>query len=412
MPRVKLTKTYIDSLVAPDPSGKITIYWDTDLKGFGVLVSAKKNTKTYVVQRDVYGKPIREHMLQTNVISLDKARIEAMGRLQFLAQGIIPKKVRRAEAEREERERRQAVTLKMALDDYLASRNNLRPKSIKEAKGIMARYLKEWENKPLREITRADAVAKHKAIKLRISADMTPDSRGTVKGGASANTAMRLVRNLYNYAKQNMSVALPENPVSGIEWFHEPRRTGVVKPSEMRKFYEAVRALPNPVAADYITLALFTGMRRGEAAALTWDEVDLAERVIRLPQGRTKPGRSLDLPMSDVVHDLLSKRRKLGVAEGGWVFPAATKSGHISEPRFALQDVAKASGVSIMVHDLRRTFITVAESCDISSFALKGLVNHSIGSGVTEGYIIIDAERLRGPMQRVADKLKELCGIK
>jgi hypothetical protein len=41
-----------------------------------------------------------------------------------------------------------------------------------------------------------------------------------------------------------------------------------------------------------------------------------------------------------------------------------------------------------------RTF-TVAEATDISPMALKALVNHSLGSDVTSGYIQITAERLR-----------------
>ena len=38
-------------------------------------------------------------------------------------------------------------------------------------------------------------------------------------------------------------------------------------------------------------------------------------------------------------------------------------------------------------------------------------MNHSLGSGVTEGYIKMTPERLRGPAQQVADKLKALCGV-
>jgi integrase len=157
-------------------------------------------------------------------------------------------------------------------------------------------------------------------------------------------------------------------------------------------------------------LVLFTGLRRGEAAALTWNEIDFKNRIIRLPDTRTKAGRKLDLPMSDYIHDLLVARRAPG-KQGPWVFPADSKSGHVAEPRFALDRVAEASGVRISTHDLRRTYITVAESCDIPAYALKALINHSLGKDVTGGYIQITAERLREPMQRVTDRLRELCGI-
>jgi len=36
------------------------------------------------------------------------------------------------------------------------------------------------------------------------------------------------------------------------------------------------------------------------------------------------------------------------------------------------------------MHDLRRTFVTIAESLDISSFAVKALVNHKQGDDVDQ----------------------------
>ncbi len=148
----------------------------------------------------------------------------------------------------------------------------------------------------------------------------------------------------------------------------------------------------------------------GEAAALRWDEVDLPERVIRLPKTRTKGGRKLDLPMSDYLHDLFVARRALGI-EGAWVFPANSGSGHIVDLKFAFRQIAKTTGIKLSVHDLRRTFITVAESCDIPIYALKGLVNHSMGTDITAGYIVATADRLREPMQQVTARLKAHIGL-
>lgn len=65
--------------------------------------------------------------------------------------------------------------------------------------------------------------------------------------------------------------------------------------------------------------------------------------------------------------------------------------------------VIKNSGVQFTVHDLRRTFITIAESLDITAYALKRLMNHKMSNDVTAGYIIVDVERLRKPMQLITD---------
>ena len=86
------------------------------------------------------------------------------------------------------------------------------------------------------------------------------------------------------------------------------------------------------------------------------------------------------------------------------VFPAESKSGHIAEPKEKL-------GVKFTVHGLRNTFITVAESLDISPYAIKMLVNHSLPDkqDVTAGYISPELDRLRAPMQEISDRLRLLC---
>ena len=115
------------------------------------------------------------------------------------------------------------------------------------------------------------------------------------------------------------------------------------------------------------------------------------------------------MPLTDYVHDLLVARRAIGRTE--FVFHADSKSGHLEHPHYFLTQIAKETGVKISVHDLRSTYITIAESCEISPIALKALVNHSQGRDVTAGYVQIVVERLRPAAERVTDRLKQLCGI-
>ena len=74
--------------------------------------------------------------------------------------------------------------------------------------------------------------------------------------------------------------------------------------------------------------------------------------------------------------------------------------------------VIEETGIPFTVHDLRRTFITIAESLDIPAYALKRLLNHKMASDVTAGYIIIDVERLRKPMQMITDHILLQIGLK
>jgi integrase len=394
--QLKLTARAIDRLSAPDPSGRQKLHWDSELRGFGVLCSGTTATKSFVVQRDLPGgRTRRVTIAPVNVLDLDKAREAARGVLADFYKGIDPKAGRRGEA-----------TLRTALEGYLRARTDLRPGSMAAYRDSVEQHLTPWLDTPLRNVTREMVESRLGAIAKKVS------ERSNGHGHAAANMAMRSLRVLYNFAADRTppSNPMPPNPVKlKKQWLPVERRTRSVSADELPAFHKAVCALPSPVARDYLLLLLFTGLRRREAAALRWDEVDLKARIIRLPAARAKGGKKLDLPMSDFVHDLLVARRALGDAK--WVFPANSKSGHLEEPKFPLRMVAQATGITVSVHDLRRTFITVAESTDMSGIALKALVNHSLGKDVTEGYVQMTADRLREPAQRVADSLKAAIGI-
>ena len=124
----------------------------------------------------------------------------------------------------------------------------------------------------------------------------------------------------------------------------------------------------------------------------------------------TKNHQDHTLPLSDFLFDLLQRRK--GGAVNEYVFHGAKGVGRIIEQRKTMTPVIEESGVSFSIHDLRRTFITIAESLDISSYALKHLLNHKMANDVTAGYIIFDAERLRVPMQKITDHMLKWMGAK
>jgi hypothetical protein len=47
---------------------------------------------------------------------------------------------------------------------------------------------------------------------------------------------------------------------------------------------------------------------------------------------------------------------------------------------------------------------------DVPTYALKRLMNHMTGRDVTAGYVQIDVERLRVPMQRITDTILTAAG--
>jgi integrase len=391
MPTVKLTKGAVEKIPAPDPSGKQVIYWDAELRGFGVLASGTTTAKSYIVQRRLPDG--RTRRLTVGAVGefqkVEDARRKAGNMLAGLREGRDPKA---------ERRRAQASTIRGALDVYLRARKDLRERSVENYRHAVERHFEPWLDRPLREITPDMVEDKHADI-------------GKSIGPAAANHAMRTLRAIWNHALDR-DATLPANPVRRLKqaWFPVPPRERTVRTDDLAAFYKGICDLPSRAHRDYLLLLLFTGLRRREAAALRWDEIDFAERVIRLSARRTKAGRKLDLPMPDFLRELLVARRALG-DDGPFVFGADSRSGHLEEPKFPMQQIAKSTGITVSPHDLRRTFVTVAEGADISPLALKALVNHSLGKDVTSGYVQMTAERLREPAQRVCNRLKELCGI-
>jgi integrase len=348
MPRLNLTKRAVAKLVAPHPDGKQTVYWDDELRGFGVQCSGKTNQKHFIAQRDLPGeKPRRVTIGAVNTLTLNVARDRAANVLDDLRRGIDPKR------------KAPTFTLQAALDDYIAARPNLRPASISLYRQV-ERVLAPWLNRDLKAITPEMVEDRHRAIAKEI-------------GTATANLAMRVLRIVWNFAADRTT--LPPNPVLRLrrQWYDEPRRTRMVQPEELPAFYAAVCALPNPTARDYILLMLFTGMRKGEAAALRWEHVDPAQKIIRVPAELTKAKRKLEIPMSAFVHDLLVRRRAIG-SVSVFIFPGPGKAGHITSALNGLAMVAEATGIYVSAHDLRRTYASVAESADISWLVMKTLI--------------------------------------
>jgi integrase len=186
------------------------------------------------------------------------------------------------------------------------------------------------------------------------------------------------------------------------------RRQTFIKAHELKDWYDGVQKLENTTFRDYLLLIIFTGLRRQEAAKLTWEQIDLKAETLSITD--TKNHETHTLPLSTYLHDLLL-RRKYKVTST-FVFPAPSAAGYIIEPRKQIAKVRESSGVIFTTHDLRRTFITAAESLDIPAYALKRLLNHKMHNDVTAGYIVTDVERLRKPMQKITDFLQKKMGIK
>jgi integrase len=387
MPKLKLLKTVIEALPFTE-KGQV-VYYDTQLTGFGVYVG--RTSKTYFAQRQIGRKTCRVTIGAHGVFTTEQARTDARDLLMRMAKGEDPNEEKRSRRLKE-------LSLRQTVELYLEARRNLRPFTQETYRRIIFTHLKDWAERPIAEILPTMVLDRHARL-------------GAGVGKPTANTVMRVLRAIYNFAMV-MDDSLTRNPVLHLTrtraWYRERRLQTVIAIHELPAWFRAVRALDNPDARDILLLLLFTGMRRSEGLALRWSNVDLVGRTLIVPV--TKNHEPLLLPLSDFLLDLL-RRRKLTSRTSDWVFPGPGKSGHLEEPKKAVAKVRDVSGVSFTLHDLRRTFVTVAEGIDISSYTLKRLLNHKDKRDVTAGYIVLNVERLREPMQRIAAFILRASGI-
>jgi len=395
MPRLKITKANVKEIVKP-VSGQVD-YFDTELSGFGVR--ATKETLTFFVrsrQRGTNKKPF----IPIGVFGLfttEQARAVAKDYLQRLAAGDDPHPDRQ----------KQLFTLTVAdlHRQYMSTKKTLAPATIRQYIAWMENHFKDWLTLPADTITGSMVLERMEQLEI-------------VNGKVQAINAVKLLRSLFRFGLALHPGVIQRNPVDGVrevrerDWAKKKRRTTFIKPEDLPVWFKAVNAYDNPKGRDYMLVLLYTGLRRNEAARLKWSDIDFKRKTFTFTpekkRGEKPEDDQVTMPMSDQLYKVLLKRRAVGY-ENEYIFPGKHPSPFLSNPDNYKRDIIAATGVQFCFHDLRRTFITIAESLDVPHYSLKALLNHSMGNDVTGGYIQITTERLREPMQRIADKVTELA---
>jgi integrase len=419
MPKLKLTKSGVEKLpyyISSTGSSKNQeLYWDTELAGFGLRVTG--SSKTYIVEKRVNGRTVRSRIGRHNQIPTEKARKMAQSLILDMSNGKDINAIKRASDG-------ESMTLADAFKDFIEMRD-LKDKTIHDYGLSMNKAFKGWRRKRLIDINRNMVKNKYSQIKkdaesryIHRSKDrgLSPEKEIIEKrGNAQANLDMRFLRSLMNFASgqyedRNGQPLVKDNPVTVLtktkSWYRVERRQTIIKPHELSAWFAAVNNLNGSQVKDYLILILFTGLRRQEAMKLQWNQVDLKAKTLTIID--TKNRNPLTLPLGPFILKLLKARKSIAT-DSPFVFPGTGKTGHLVESKHQTAQVTKKSGIKFCLHDLRRVFINTAESLDISSYAVKQLVNHSISGDVTAGYMVSDPERLRKPMERIETHLLRLC---
>ncbi len=261
-----LNKTTVVSL--PSPDSGYQIYGDEKLAGFGVRVTPS-GAKSFIFQKRIHGKEKRITLGRFGELTAELARKEAVKLAGKIASGIDPI------AEKKESELK-AVTLTTVFADYLSTRKDFKPTTLKDYHRVIDKAFDDWRTKPLLSITKDMVKKRHTRL-------------GEQYGESWANLTMRLLRALFNFAAGEYEDAngrslIAENPVKRLSqsraWYRTTRRTTLIEKHQLKAWFSAVMDLQNETLRDYLLLIIMSGLRRNEAATLRWVDVNLNNKTL------------------------------------------------------------------------------------------------------------------------------------
>ncbi len=122
-----------------------------------------------------------------------------------------------------------------------------------------------------------------------------------------------------------------------------------------------------------IIMALNTGMRKSEMLGLTWDKVDLKNRLILLD--KTKNGERREIPINDTLYGVLSGLTRHIKTDYVFYNPQTLKPYQDFKKPF-LKALAKSRILDFRFHDLRHTFASwlIMKGADLTT--VKELLGH------------------------------------
>ncbi|GEO19352.1 integrase [Microvirga aerophila] len=363
MNRLKLTKSTIDSVPA---SAKEVIWWDIDLKGFGLKVTPA-GRKVFLVQYRPAGdrrNPRKYTIGEYGQVTPYQARVEAQRVLAERAAGRDP------QADKQATKRRIASEQVADLVTEFLTRHAAQNRTAGETGRIFRReVLPLWGRRTLGEIRKRDVVALLDGVRGRGAPVM-------------ANRVLAAIRKFFNWC---ISRGLLEvSPCTGVGTpTRERARHRTLSDEELTAVLTAAREIGHPFGSIVQMLAL-TAQRRDEVGRLTWDQLDLEQAVWVMPPEHAKNGKPHLVHLSEPVLQLIQNTPKLGdvvfSTDGATAFQGFSKS---------KARLDQLSGVSAWtLHDLRRTVVSGMARLGIAPHVADKILNHQSGtiSGVAAVY--------------------------
>lgn len=403
--RFNFTKAAIAALPLPPPGGRVS-YLDTRVAGLQLRTTAG-GAKTFSFVYRLHGIQQRLTLGSAGVVTVDQARRTVLEMHARVLAGENPAGAKRNSLAAASSEltlgeaferyfedhlivqgKRTASALRADFGRYLGTiapgQKKCRGKERQKSKGSV-----NWDRRKLSTITSAD-----------IRRMMITLKAGT--GARTANKTLVLLSAVYRkcgawklYAGTNPC----DDPSVKKFASGEQSRDRFLDGEDLVRFITALETMDSDFQ-DFVKLCLFTGARRANLLSMRWEDIRWDRATWIVPGEQSKNGEPLAVPLLPTALELLCKRHDLVVGPSRFVFPASSKSGHMSPPAKKWKVLINRAEIrDLRLHDLRRTM----GSWMVNTGASLAVVGASLGhrsQEATRVYARLQLDPVRESMQR------------
>lgn len=344
MPKTHLTDVVVSRLKTPGT------YFDDSTPAFAIRVG--KNRKTWFVIRGRERE--RTNIGQYPAVSLADARKEAKKLLT------------------EAPAKHSKMTFAAAYEEFKEAIKAKKPRTQRDYKRVIDKYLSpKLGKKKLSELEYEDFTA--------ITDKLAPSEK---------SHTLAVARTFLRWCVKPPRRYIPHSPLEGVLIVPGKARKRILKPTELKKVWDAATVVGYPYGT-IVHLLILTGQRKSEIANLRRTWVDQKHRTITLPEWVCKNSREHTFPYGDMVAAELETIPRLNSTD--LLFPSIASD---ERPISGWSKYKKRLGDGVpawRLHDLRRTFGTTLAEMEVEPHIVERLLNHSMGAIGNQADSIVSA---------------------
>lgn len=418
----KITKKALEDL----PRDKDAVYFDCELKGFGVRIKPKGRAAYVLQYRNVEGVSRRFTLGLVGAMTAEQARTHAKKLLGNIAAGHDPAETKKENASAEtvaELCEAYLEAIERGLNDpkkaviFGKSGEAKKASTVREDKSRINRHIVPLLGKrKVRDLTTTDITKFMRDVTTgKTAIDLKTKARGRARVTGGAGIASRTVGLLGGIMAFAVSEGIiSHNPCRGVKRPKDGVRDVRLSSAQYRALGEALDkafASGEPwQSVNAVKLLALTGCRLGEIEKLKWSEVDFEGHALRLEDSKT---RKSVRPLGAAALAVLAGIEHTFKHAGDYVFPAVRLDGapYGSLPKGWLRIVAHAATEQgnplegLTPHGLRHAYASVGGDLGLTEITIAALIGHSSAT-VTGRYIHALDSALIGAADRVAARIE------